>query len=171
MEILRGATGLSGRYVPYPGSSDANRAALSGDVQFVCSGFGDQAELLRGKKLRALVAFDDKPYLLKGYGEVPAVTTYLPQLKSHLPYQGWSSFSLRADTPKPILKKIEEAFVKAVQTKSVKEFCEKFEAPVMGLVGDEAQALYLKQTSLETWILYDLGVAKKSPAEFGIPKP
>jgi tripartite-type tricarboxylate transporter receptor subunit TctC len=171
MEIIRLATGLSGRYVPYPGTSVGQVAVLTGDVQFVMSGVGEQAELLRGKKLRALATFNDKAYQLKGYGVIPAITDYLPELKPHLPYRGWSSISLRGDIPKPILKKIDEAFLKAIQTKSVKEYCEKFEADLIGVVGEEAQKMYLKQTSLESWLLYDLGVAKRNPEEFMIPKP
>jgi len=171
MEIMRLATGLSGRYVPYPGTSVGQIAVLSGDVHFVMSGIGEQAELLKGKKLRALAAFNDKPYSLKGYGEIPAMTAYLPNLKSHLPYQGWSAITVRADIPKPILRKIDEAFLEAIKTKSVKEYCEKFEADLIGIVGEDAQKMYLKQTSLESWLLYDLGVAKKNPGEFKIPKP
>lgn len=171
MEIMRSATGLSGRFVSYPGAAAGQVATLSGDVQYLCSGIGEQAELLRGKKLRALAAFDTKPYHLKGYGDIPAITDFLPALKPHLPYQGWSSLSFRADTPKPVLKKIDATFLKAVQAKPVKDLCEKFEAPILGVVGEEAQAFYLKQSALECWKLYELGIAKRSPADFGIPKP
>jgi len=171
MEILRMATGLSGRLVVYPGAATSLVALLSGDIQFAMCGIGEQAELLKGKKIRALAAFNEKPYQLKGYGEIPSMTDYLPKLKSYLPYQGWSSISLRADIPKPILKKIDEAFLKAIQTKSVKEYCERFEADMIGVVGEDAQKMYLKQTSLESWLLYELGVAKKNPTEFKIPKP
>lgn len=171
MEIMRQATGLSGRYVSYPGTSVGQVAVLTGDVQYVMSGIGEQAELLRGKKLRALATFNTKPYNLKGYGVIPAITDYLPELKKHLPYQGWSAITLRWDIPKPILKKIDEAFLKAIQAKPVREYCEKAEADLIGVVGEEAQKMYLKQTSLESWLLYEVGVAKKNPEEFKIPKP
>ncbi len=171
MEIMKKATGLSGRFVPYPGSTATQAALLSGDVQFIMTGVGEQAELLRGNKVRALTAYSDNPQDLKGYGRIPAITDYLPQLKAHLPYQGWSSISMRADIPKPILRKINEAFLKAVQTKSVKDYCERFEVNMIGTAGDEAQQMYLKQAAIDSWLLYELGVAKKSPAEFNIPKP
>jgi tripartite-type tricarboxylate transporter receptor subunit TctC len=76
-----------------------------------------------------------------------------------------------ADTPKPILKKIDEAVLKASQTKSVKEYSENFYCFPMGIVGDEAQKLLIRQASMECWLLFEAGVAKRSPAEFGIPKP
>jgi tripartite-type tricarboxylate transporter receptor subunit TctC len=170
MEILKKATGLYGKFVPYPGSAPSHVALLSNDVPFMMTGIGEQIELLRGKKIRALVAFHDKPYVLKDYGEIPPITEFLPEMKPYLPISAWSLITLRADVPKPILKKIDETFVKAMETPAVKEFCEKFEVYPIGKVGDEAQALFQRQASLESWLLYDLGVAKRNPAELRIPK-
>lgn len=135
------------------------------------TGISEQAELLRGKKIRALAVFHDKPYPLKGYGDVPAITDFLPELKPHLPFPAWASISMRADIPKPVLKKIDEALTKAMKTSAVKEYCEKFEVVPMGMVDTEAQKLYHQQAGVESWLLYEAGVAKKSPADLGIPKP
>jgi tripartite-type tricarboxylate transporter receptor subunit TctC len=171
METIRVATGLSARFIPYMGTAPTHVALLTGDVQFIMTAVGEQAELLRGKKIRALAVHQDEPYDLKGYGKIPAITDSLPQMKQYLPYQGWSAISMRADIPKPILRKIDDAFLKAIQTKSVKEFCERFEVSLIGLAGEEAQKLYLKQASIDSWMLYEVGVAKKNPAELNIPKP
>jgi len=171
MEILRTVTGLTGRYVAYQGYSPTATALLAEEIQFMVGAVGEHAELLRGKKIRALAVFDDKPLQMKGYGEVPAITDYLPQLKSHVPYPAIVSISMRADTPKSILRTIDEAFLKAIQTTSVREFAENAESSLVGLAGDEAQRMYLRHSSISSWYLYDLGVAKRNPAELGIPKP
>jgi tripartite-type tricarboxylate transporter receptor subunit TctC len=171
MEIMRISTDLSGRFVPYMGSVPSQVALLSGDVQFVLTGIGEQAPLLRGKKIRCLAAFSDKPYFLKDYGEIPAVSDFLPQIKPYLPFTGLTTIALRADTPKPILEKIDDALVKAMKTNAVKEWCEKFETSRMEMVGDEAQKFFQRQSALESWLLYEVGVAKINPADFGIPKP
>ncbi len=171
MTLIKKATGLRGRYVPYTGDSTTHVALLQEDIQFVMTGVGTQAELLKGKKMRSLAVFDNKPYMVKGYGEIPAITDFLPELKSSLPFPAWTSFSLRADVPKPILKKIDDAYLKVIHTKALEEFYEKFFCFPMGIVGEEAQKLYQQQARLECWLLYEEGVAKKSPAEFGIAKP
>ncbi len=171
MGIFKKATGLWGRYIPYGGGAPTLVALLSGDIQFAMNGVGEQAELLRAKKIRALAVFHDKPYYLKGYGDIPAITDFLPELKPYLPHPAWTSFSLRSNTPKPILKKIDEAYLKVVHTKPMEEFYERSICFPMGMVDDEAQKLYHRQTSLESWLLYDAGLAKRSPADFGIPKP
>ncbi len=171
VEIIRVATGLSARYVPYMGSSPSQVALLSGDVQFVLTGIGEQAELLRGKKIRTLAVFSDESYSLKGYGEIPAITDFLPQVKSYLPFTGWSAIAMRADTPKPILEKCDDSLSKAIKTNAVREYCERFDVPLVNKVGSEAQKFFQRQSALESWLLYEVGVAKKSPADFGIPKP
>jgi tripartite-type tricarboxylate transporter receptor subunit TctC len=171
MGIFKKATGLWGRYIPYGGGAPTLVALLSGDIQFTMNGVGEQAELLRGKKIRALAVFDNKSYYMKGYGEIPPITDFLPELKPYLPYPAWTSFSFRSNTPKPILKKIDETYLKVVNTKPMEEFYERSLTFPMGLVGDESQKLYHRQTSTDSWLLYEAGVAKKSPADFGIPQP
>ena len=64
-----------------------------------------------------------------------------------------------------------EPWVSEKKQPAVKEYCENFHSFPMGVVGEEAQKLLIRQASLECWLLYEAGVAKKSPAEFGIPKP
>ena len=171
MEILQKATGLRARYVPFPGSAPSQVALLSRDVEFILTGLGEQAELLKGKRIRSLAVFHDKPANLEGYGEIPPVTKFLPELKSSLPFPAWASISTRADVPKPILRKFDEALLKAEQSSAVREWCEKFISFPMGVAGDEAQKMFLHQASVESWLLYEVGVAKRNPAEFGIPKP
>jgi len=171
MEIMRVNTGLSARYVSYTGTATALLALLSGDVQFVVAGTGEAVELLRAKKIRALTVFEDQPYNMKDYGGIPAITDYLPQLKPYLPYRTWTSISMRADIPKPILRKVDDAFLKAAKTKSVEQYCEKFELTLMGKAGDEAQKMFASYASMEGWLLYELGIAKRNPAELMIPKP
>lgn len=171
MEQIKAVTGIHGRYIPYGGTTETQAALLSADVQYIMSGVGEQAELLRGKKYRALAVYEDKPYYLKGYGEIPPITDQLPQMRPYFPFLGWISFTIRADTPKPILNKIDGAFIKAVQTKAVKDYLESYDVTLVGPVGEEAQKLFLKQASRDSWLLYELGVAKKSPADFNILKP
>jgi tripartite-type tricarboxylate transporter receptor subunit TctC len=170
-QLMKKVTGLGGRYVTYPGSSPTHVALLAGEIQFAVTGIVEHAEFLKSGKVRALAHFGDKPYHVNGYGDIPAITDFVPAMKPFFPFPAWSSFSLRADTPKPILKKIDEAALKASQTKSVKEYCENFHSFPMGVVGEEAQKLLIWQASKECWLLFEAGVAKKSPAEFGIPKP
>ncbi len=171
LEILNKATGLKLRYVPYTGSTPTHTALLAGEIDVCITALQEQTELLKGHKIRSLGVFRDQPYSLEGYGDIPAMTDLLPELKPHFPLTFWFWFSLRADVPQPILRNIDEAFLKALETPSMKEFCKNYIAVTMGVVGDEAQKLIRQQAGMESWFLHEVGVAKRSPAEFGLPKP
>ena len=132
LEIFNKATGLKLRYVPYTGSTPTQVALLSGEIDVCITALQEQAELLKGNKIRSLGVFWDKSYPLEGYGEIPAITDLIPELKPHFPLTFWFWFSLRADVPQPILRKIDEAFLKAIETKSMKEFCKNYIAVTMG---------------------------------------
>lgn len=171
MEIFNKATGLKLRYVPYTGSAPTHSALLAGEIDVCITALQEQVELLKGGKIRSLGVFLDQSYPLEGYKEIPAITGLVPELKPHFPLTFWFWFSLRADVPKPILRKIDEAFLKALEAPSMKEFCKNYIAVTKGVVGDEAQKLIRQQAGMESWFLYEVGVAKRSPADFGLPKP
>jgi len=113
----------------------------------------------------------DKPYYLEGYGEMPALTDSIPELKSFFPYIFWLPIVMRADIPSAILRKIDEAYLKAVESETVKEMCKNYHVVRQGVVGEEAQKLIRHQASIESWLLYDARVAKRSPADFDLPRP
>lgn len=171
LEIIRKYTGLKFKFVPYSGSYPAQVAAMVGEVEIVLTGIGEQAELLRAKKLRPLAVFDDRPYEFPGVGTIPPITDYLPSLKAVMPFGAWVGLCLPADTPKHIVEIIEAAYEKAVASESVKEFAATNHCKLLGMTGSEAVKFIEKDTSLVSWLLYDLGLAKKSPEVFGIPKP
>jgi tripartite-type tricarboxylate transporter receptor subunit TctC len=171
LETFNKLTGLKLRYVPYTGSSPTQTALLAGETDVCITALQEQGELLKGNKIRSLGIFLDRPYSLEGYKEIPAVSDFVPELKPHSPLAFWFWFSLRADVPKPILRKIDEAFLKAIGSPSMKEFCKNYHAVTMSVVGDEAQNLIRQQAARESWLLYEVGVAKRNPADFGLPKP
>ena len=72
---------------------------------------------------------------------------------------------------KTLLRKIDEAFKKAIQSEAMKKFAKEKGVEVLGYSGDEAQKFVDKLASTVDWALYDGGVAKISPEKFDIPKP
>lgn len=171
MEIFNKATGLKLRHVPYNGSAPTHSALLAGETDVCITALPEQIELLKGNKMRSLGVFLDQPYLLEESKKIPAITDLVPELKPYFPMTAWFWFSLRADVPKPILRKIDEAYLKALESPSMKEFSKNYIAVTKGVVGDEAQKLISQQAGRDSWFLYEVGVAKRSPADFGLPKP
>lgn len=169
--LIREAAGVEFKFIPYQGSNPSQLAALSGEVDVVVTGLGEQAEFLVAKKLRALAAVELEDLVIPGVGRVPSIVKAIPEMKEKLPLDQFLGFAVPSDTPKHILDKITEAFKKAVQSQEMKDFAEIKYLRISGLYGQEAKQMVASMEKIFSWSLYDLGMAQKSPAEFSIDRP
>ena len=101
----------------------------------------------------------------------PSITDTHPELKSIVPLGETFGIAVPKDTPKDVVKKIDEAFKKAIESETMKKFAKEKGVEVLGYSGDEAQEFVEKLASTVDWALYDGGVAKISPEKFDIAKP
>jgi len=70
-----------------------------------------------------------------------------------------------------VIEKIQKAYDYAAATPEFAKFVKESYFATVGLTGKAAADYVDKSTSVNAWLLYDLGIAPKSPAEFGIPRP
>lgn len=166
-EFFKAATGLAYTHVPYAGGAPAVTATVSGEVEVVMQLSMEVVEMLRAKQLRALAVMDKEPLEVQGYGTIPAITAWLP----NLPTVG-SYFGLFApkDIPAEANEGIIEAFKVACNTQTVKDFAISKGAKPVCIYGAEADKISDQAASLICWVLFDNGVIKKSPDTFGIPR-
>ena len=54
---------------------------------------------------------------------------------------------------------------------AVKAFGKSNLLPLGTAVGTEADKIFEEQTKVQSWLLHDIGVAKRNPEELGIPRP
>ncbi|WP_086934437.1 tripartite tricarboxylate transporter substrate binding protein [Agarilytica rhodophyticola] len=168
--LAKNIAGFDTRFVPYPGSFPSQTAALSGEVDIVWTGLGEQSEFIKGKKLRALASFSQKD--IKFNGEtIPSITNFIPDLKTSMPVNQFVGFALPSDTPKNILDTVTESFKVAMQGESVKQFGEAKYSELYGFYGHEAKQIALDQEKVFAWTLWDAGLGKKNPEELGIARP
>jgi tripartite-type tricarboxylate transporter receptor subunit TctC len=168
---LSRAGDLQLRWISYPGSHPSQLAALTGEVDIVLTGLGEQVELLRGGQLRPLAVIDTEALEVEGVGRIPPITDAVPSVASLLPIRQFVGFSLPADTPPETLELVEAAFQRVMQSEEVLTFIRQSHSQALGLSGDEAQQLVEDQEKFFTWTLYDEGLATLSPEEFGIERP
>jgi tripartite-type tricarboxylate transporter receptor subunit TctC len=171
LDIITKYTGVNFKYIPYAGSHPSQVAAMAGEVDIVLTGIGEQAELIRAKKLRPLAVFDNETYDFPGYGKIPPITDYLPNLNPAMPFGAWVGLAVPANTPKDVVETLQAAYQKAVASSTIKEFAATNHCKLLGLTGAKAVSYVSKDTSLVSWLLQDLGTAKSSPTQFGIAKP
>ena len=158
------------KFIPYPGSAPSQTAALSGEVDMVWTGLGEQSEMLKGDRLRPLVVFSDTAIEFNG-DKIPPITDFIPELKSVMPINQFVGFAVPSDTPLDVTAKITTAFEAGMKSDPVKEFSTAKYSKLLGLHGDAAKTLAMQQEKILAWTLWDAGIAKTNPAELGIEKP
>ncbi|PKL13822.1 MAG: hypothetical protein CVV48_13110 [Spirochaetae bacterium HGW-Spirochaetae-4] len=157
-------------FVPSGGGYNAAVAAMKGDVDFACCGFGEAMELIKGEKLRALAYWGSEEFALPNGTMVPNASKIYPKLQKYDPFGGWVGFAVPADTPKPIQEKLIAAYKTALADPSFDKFCETQVMFPVKLFGDEAQAYAELSSRVNAYMLWDLGFAKIDPATLGLQR-
>lgn len=157
-------------YVPYGGSAPAMVAVLSGDGDAVISSIAEQTEYIKGGKLRPLAMVETSGFDFPGVGRITAVAEKYPDIVK-MPARQWLGFAIPADTPKPVIDKIDSAFVKAIKDPTVLSSLANMNASLIGAYGDESMKILSSMESAVSWALFEVGAAKISPDSIGIPKP
>lgn len=171
MELLKKYTGTDYKNVPYSGGRPAITACISGEVDATAAGLMEAIDFIKGKQLRVLATFNDKPIDIEGVGTVPSVGDKVPELKKYLPFGGWWGIAAPKDIPQEALDALDKAYATAVQSQTFKDFLAKQYMVWLGYDRQKSEELAKRETSAVGWLLQDLGLAKKSPESLGIPKP
>lgn len=167
---LMDGTGAEFNFIPYTGSAPAQNAAMTGEVSMVVTSVAEQAQLIRGEKLRPLAVLIPDSFDLAGNTIVSAFDAY-PELSEYLPISQAIGFAIRADAPDDVKAVLIDAFKEALETDTFKEWAENNYYVVSGATGEEGVEIFNKLESLFGWTLWELGAAKVNPEELGIPKP
>jgi tripartite-type tricarboxylate transporter receptor subunit TctC len=167
---LADATKTKLNFVPYAGSGPAMVAVMSGDGDAVISSISEQAEHIKGGKLRPLAMVEMTPFELAGFGSIPAVGAKYPDI-ANMPARQWLGFAVPADTPKPVTDKLDAAFQKAMKDEEIVNAAARMNLNLIGAFGDESMKILSAMESSVSWKLQELGVAKVPPEQLGIVKP
>jgi tripartite-type tricarboxylate transporter receptor subunit TctC len=167
-ELYSRQMGVSYKNVPYKGGNPAVVATVAGETEVVMQASLECSDMLRAKKLRPIAALTEAPITISGVGEIP------PATKFKKGFQGMATLVgilIPKDTPEEIQKAISKAFEVAANSEAVKKLAETKGAVAVNLQGEEADKAMDRAASQFGWILYEVGVAPKSPDTYGIPKP
>src|SRR5512147_473576 len=78
MEAIAKATGVKYKHVTYDGGNPAVVATVAGETEVTTQLTVEEAEMIRGKRLRALAVVGDRAVELDGYGTIEPITKTLP---------------------------------------------------------------------------------------------
>ncbi|TSD53201.1 tripartite tricarboxylate transporter substrate binding protein [Variovorax sp. KBS0712] len=116
-ELFADKAGIQLLNVPYKGAPDAVNATLSGQTDLGFSDITATMELLRGGKIRALAIAADQR--LAGLPDVP---TAQEQGIGGFSADTWTGVAVAANTPKPVVDKLSDMFVKILAMPETREF-------------------------------------------------
>ncbi|MGI6603520.1 MAG: tripartite tricarboxylate transporter substrate binding protein [bacterium] len=171
MEVLKNATGTDYSNVPYSGGRPAITAAMSGEVDATAAGLMEAIDFIKGGQIVCLATFNDKPIEIQGVGTIPSIGDKVPEIKQYLPFGGWWGLAAPNDIPQEALEAIDKAYAEAIESPKFKEFLEQQTMVWLGYDRQKSKDLAKQETEFVSWLLHDLGLAKKSPDSVGIPKP
>jgi tripartite-type tricarboxylate transporter receptor subunit TctC len=167
---LMDGTGAEFNFIPYTGSAPAQNAAMTGEVSIVVTSVAEQAQLIRGEKLRPLAVLIPESFELDGE-ILPSAFDDYPELNEYLPISQAIGFAIRADAPEDVKMVLIDAFNKALETDTFKQWAVDNFYVVSGATGVDGVEIFNKLESLFAWTLWELEAAKVNPEELGIPKP
>ena len=159
--VKKAAPEVEYRHITYDGGNPAVLATVSGETQAVAQLLVEMSEMIKAKRLIPLAVQADRPVTLEGYGEIPPVTKWLPNMPAPLNYFGiWAP----KGTPEPIVKTIEEIWKKKiVNSEALKKYAAARAALFTPIHGEEAAKEASKMVQQTVWLYYDAGKAKSRP--------
>jgi tripartite-type tricarboxylate transporter receptor subunit TctC len=163
------------RYVPYQGGQPATLAGLQGEVDVAGGGVHEHIELVRAGQLRMLQHTGTEDIVLDDGTVLPTVANLLPDLEPFLPMGPTYNLIIRRDTPREVLKEIQDAFVEAAETEEFREFlsARHFQHDIRtGEAADrEAASMEVITTDLFNRYADQIGGDVLSAEELGLPTP
>jgi tripartite-type tricarboxylate transporter receptor subunit TctC len=115
-EQLKALYGLDMIHVPFKGSAPATQSLLAGDVQFMFDNLASALTQVKAGKLRALAVTTPQRNAL-----APEVPTMAEAGVANFDIYTWWGLFAPANTPIEIVRKLNEATVKALQSAELKE--------------------------------------------------
>jgi tripartite-type tricarboxylate transporter receptor subunit TctC len=169
MEAIARAAGVSYRHVTYDGGNPAVVATVGGETQVTTQLAVEQAEMIRGKRLRPLATVSDKPLAIEGYGNIPAMTNVVPGFKEPTNYFG---VFVPKGVPDQVVQTLNKVWAeKIAKSDALRKYAENRGALFAPASGDEAQKLVMPAIQANAWTLHESGKSKVAPDTVGIPKP
>jgi len=169
MDLISKATGVKYRDVSYDGGNPAVVAAVSGEAELTTQLAVEQADMIRGKRLRPLATVSDKPLELEGYGTIPPLSATVPGFSAPANYFG---IFIPKGVPDEVVKTVEKLWVENIaKSDALKKYAASRGALFAPSYGEAAQKAVLPAVQANAWMLFENGKAKVSPDSVGIAKP
>jgi tripartite-type tricarboxylate transporter receptor subunit TctC len=169
MEAIARATGVKYRHVIYDGGNPAVVATVSGETEVVPQLAVEQAEMIRGKRIRPLATVSDRPLEIEGYGVIEPLSKTIPGFKAPPNYFG---IFVPKGVPAEVIATLEKVWAEHIANNAaLKRYAANRGALFAPAAGEAAQAAVFPAVQANAWLLHAGGKTKVAPDTVGIPKP
>lgn len=166
LAALQEASGGKGRMISYDGGGPAAIAAAGGEAQVTTQLASEQAELIKGGKLRPLAALSNKPLEIEGIDPIPPITRWLPDMHVAPDYFG---ILIPTGAPQEVYDAVDKAWQDAIMnSEEFKSYALQRGAVFDPAFGEEALKRAMPVIISEACARVDRGEAVVQPSEFGI---
>lgn len=155
--------------VPFDGDGPALTAMQGGAVDFMPAVLGATVEHVKAGRIKILGIFDNTASDV--LPDAKPITADYPEFGKFLPWGPFFGVFVKRDTPDDVTAKLVEAFKAGADAPEFQKLLTDRGYVSMNISGSEADDFLKKWQSTTAWVAHDAGMAKKSPEEFGIPKP
>ena len=169
MEAIARATGVTYRHVTYDGGNPAVVATVSGETDLTTQLAVEQAEMIRGKRIRPLATVSDRPLEIEGFGVIEPISKMIPGFKAPANYFG---IFIPNGVPPEVVATVERIWAANIaNNEALKKYATSRGALFAPSAGEAAQAAVFPAVQANVWLLHSGGKTKVSPDTVGIAKP
>ena len=169
MQAIAIAADVEYRHVTYDGGNPAVLATVAGETQVTTQLASEQAEMIRAGRIIPLAVLANAPLELEGYGEIPAITDWLPDIQVANNYFGiW----VPADVPAEVIETMDQVWQDVMPgNEAMREYSANRGAFYDPHYGEAAQDAARPMIEQNTWMLFESGQAPNNPEDYGIAHP
>jgi tripartite-type tricarboxylate transporter receptor subunit TctC len=144
-------------------------ATVAGETDATSQLTVEQAEMIRGKKLRPLAVVGDRPVELDGHGTIEPLTKTLPTFKEPANYFG---IFIPRSVPPEVIATVEKVWAEQIaNSAALKKYATERGAQFAPSYGANAMQAAMPAVQVNAWLAFDGGKAKVSPDTLGIARP
>lgn len=152
-ERFRLAAGFDGVHIPYKGSAEALTDVMTARVDYYFSPVGLALPQISAGKLVALAVSSSTRS-----SAMPSVPTTLETGLANSEYNVWVGMMANARTPRPILQRLHDEMVKAIQTSDIQETFRKLVAEPMIMSLEQFDAMLKSEYAMNASLVKAAGV-------------
>lgn len=155
--------------IPFDGENECMQNIMGGNADYSIVTLGSSAGFYASGDIKILAMVTDAP--VPGYEDVPYIADAYADFGKYLPWGPFYGVFVKADTDAAIVDTLTAAFKEAEGNQEFLDLLATKGCFPLGLTGDEAVDYLKSYRATTSWLLYNSGVAEKSPEEFGIEQP